>query len=544
MPGYSGDVILVNEIWDQICSYLTHHSLANLRLASRRCNEIALPRQYRSLRLEAFGDSVERFVGIAKSPKLHKLVRTITIDTHVDFDFEYASNESYPFPQTFMEALPHLRYFTNITSLHIRFEEHCGEDDRNGGSIEEVAELRYRVLDTIMHCAAGMWTLEKQRVIDKVLLGYLYTESEMEEFDYCDQDLEFINNGPFPLRELTVTNLADNDDANLTLSEAWNAIISLPSLVDLKLFIATEEYQASPENAIYFEEKYYFFQSLHETWLSPNLSQHLRVLSLYFRDYWGWFPKMDFRLIGEDSPFPHLKVLALGNYVFSHEWQIEWFTKIGKANGSGGLEELYLDDCPILYKARQNGSLHDGYPDFVTILEAQWRPSTHAFPLRWYEIFSHWKNSMRGLKVFKMGSGSWYGMPMCTYKTMLRDPKYAKVKNDALRHRISHRVHRDFACPAQIPRMSRGKESFTSGKYLNGEGISDTRDRRMQYIEYDIGIGPSAWCEKTSLSTSIAAYEGFEPEEGTLLKDNQAWDEMLAANGARCKVADAKGLRC
>lgn len=343
---------------DQISSYLTHQSLANLRLASRRCNEIALPRQYRSLRLEAFGDSVERFVNIAKSPNLHKLVRIITIDTHVDFEFEYTRNQPYPFPQAFMEALPHLRYFTNITSLHIRFEEHCGEDEAYGSSVEEVAELRYRVLDIIMHCAAGMWTLEKQRIIDTVLLGYLYAEDEMEEFDYSDQDLKFVNDGPFPLRELTVTNLADNDDANLTLSEAWNAVISLPSLVDLKLLITTEETQSS-ENNTYLENKYYFFQSLHETWLSPNLSQHLRVLSLYFRDYWGWFPKMDFRLIGEDSPFPHLKVLALGNYVFSHKWQVEWFNKIGKSNSSGGLEELYLDDCPILYKACQNGPLHD-----------------------------------------------------------------------------------------------------------------------------------------------------------------------------------------
>ncbi|SPJ79105.1 uncharacterized protein FTOL_07496 [Fusarium torulosum] len=538
MPGYSSDVMLVNEIWDRICSYLTHQSLANLRLACRHFNDIALPHQYRSLRLEAFGDSVQRFVDIAKSPRLHKLVRKITIDTHVDFDFEYTGNQTYPFPQSFMEALPHLRYFTNITSLHIRFEEHCGEDEVHGSSLEEVAELRYRVLDTIMHCAAGMWTLEKQRIIDKVLLEYMYAEDEMEEFDYSNQDLGFINDGPLPLRELTVTNLADNDDANLTLSEAWNAVISLPSLVDLRLLVATEENQSSPENGIYLENKYYFFQSLHETWLSPNLSQNLRVLSLYFRDYWGWFPKMDFRLIGEDSPFPHLKVLALGNYVFSHRWQIEWFAKIGKENSSGGLEELYLDDCPILYKARQKGPLHDGYPDFVSILEDRddADPSMYTFPLRWHDVFSQWKNSMKGLRVLKMGSGSWFTTPMCTYNTMLCDPEYAKLSNDVLHHRTSHNIHRDFACPAPIPRGTYWKpecrEIFALGKYLNGEGISDTRDRRMQYVEYDIGVGPSAWCEKRNISTAV--YDGYEPEEGTLMKDNQVWDEMLAANEAKC----------
>ena len=58
----------------------------------------------------------------------------------------------------------------------------------------------------------------------------------------------------------------------------------------------------------------------------------------------------DPRLIGEDSPIPQLEALAFGNYVFSHEWQIEWFTKIGKENGNGGLEELYLDDFPIFLR--------------------------------------------------------------------------------------------------------------------------------------------------------------------------------------------------
>ncbi|KAM0221366.1 hypothetical protein ACHAQD_005270 [Fusarium lateritium] len=519
MAEHPGGITLVNEIWDGICSYLSHQSLANLRLASRRFNEIAVFQQYRSIRLEAFGDSVHQFVDIAKTLKLRNLVQEITIDTRVDLDFEYSGTRAYPFPQAFMEALPHIRYFTNITSLHIRFEEHCGQDYVHGSRVEEVAELRYRVLDTIMHCAAGMWTLEKQRVIDKILLEYLYDKDEMVVFDYSDQDLEFTHDDPFQLRELTVSNLADKDDPNVTSSEAWNTVISLPSLVNLKLFVTTEENLHSPELGVYFEN-----------------NQRLRVLSLYFRDYWGWFPKMDFRLIGEDSPFPQLKVLGLGNYVFSHRWQIEWFAKIGKENGSGGLEELYLDDCPILEKARQNGPLDDGYPDFVIILEDQSRPSTHTFSLRWHEVFSHWKESMKGLKVLKMGSGSWYTTPWCTYCTMLNDPEYANVEKDVLRHRISGNLHRDFACPTPIFMTSQGKSSPTSAKYLNGEGLEDKRNLQMQYVEYDIGIGPSLWHEKGE----IAVHEGYEPEEGTLVKDDLAWDQISAANEARCMAANAR----
>ncbi|KAG5810401.1 hypothetical protein H9Q74_009211 [Fusarium xylarioides] len=417
----SDDSRLVTEIWDNICSFLTPPTLSNLRLTSHRLNDIARPWKFRSLRLEAFDPpSVERFIQIAKTPELRSLVREITIDT----------------------------------PLHIRFEEHCGEDDRYYQTIEETFELRYRVLDTILHCAAGLWTLEKQIKIDQVMEGYIYlNEDEDERFDYSDQDLEFTHDKPFPLKELTITHLADYDDPNLASSEAWKTIISLPSLVDLRLFVTTEECEASPESTIHYIEKYDFFDNIHNTWLSPSISDHLRVLSLYFKDYWGWFPIMDFRNIGEDSPFPQLKVLALGNYVFTHEWQIEWFAKLGKENGSGGLEELYHDDCPILYHARQLRIGNDGYADH-TAHTAQggtgrgWNPIKRDFPIRWNHILSQWKDSMKGLKTLRVGHGCWWDCPKDTRQAILQDPDYKDIDLQAMDHRLTRNQHRDFACPA------------------------------------------------------------------------------------------------
>lgn len=46
------------------------------------------------------------------------------------------------------------------------------------------------------------------------------------------------------------------------------------------------------------------------------------------------------------SPLPNVRVLTLRNYGFSHDWQVEWIASLGSDNGRGGLEELYLDDCP------------------------------------------------------------------------------------------------------------------------------------------------------------------------------------------------------
>lgn len=512
------------EIWANICARLTPPSLANLRLASSRFNDIALSWKYKSIRLEAFGPSVKRFINIAKSPKLRNLVREITIDTRVDFSYEYYCNESYPYPTAFMNALPYLRYFSDVIALHIRFEEHCGGRDDVGCDVDETHEFRYKVLDTIFHCAAGLWTLEKQLKIDEVHDSEIYMDEGDEKCDYSDQDPDF-QGTCFALRELTIANLADYDDPNVTSSNAWKTIIALPSLVDFRVFITTEENEASPESSVYLTEKYDFFGSLYRTWLTPNFAQNLRVLSMYYKGYWGWFPIMDFRDCGEESPFPQLKVLSLGNYVFSHEWQIGWFSKIGKENGSGGLEELYLDDCPILYHARQDDVCDGGYPDYNAVISPGYNPREFDLPLRWHNVLIHWKDSMKGLKVFRMGHGSWWSTPTETMTAIVEDPDYKAIDNEVLDYRLSFNTHRNFACPAP-------SEAFnTPGRWRYGQGLSDERNARMQYIDYDIGTGPSAWLEQTGRYGD----EVFEPEASTTSKDDAAWDAIIAVVNARCK---------
>ncbi|KAL6916681.1 hypothetical protein FSST1_008176 [Fusarium sambucinum] len=511
------------EIWDNICAHLTPPSHANLRLVSTTFNNIALPWKYRSIRLEAFGPSVERFINIAKTPELRNLIREVTIDTRVDLAWQYAWNASYPFPTAFMNALPYLRYFTNATALHIRFEQHCGnQDELYKLSIEETYLFRYKVLDTIFHCAAGLWTLEKQLKIDEELDEERYIGKDDEKSDYSDQDLQF-RGCCFALQELTIANLADYADTDISDSKAWKTIMALPTLVDFKLFVTTEEDEASPEREVYLAEKYEFFDSLPSTWLSPNLTQNLRVLSLYFKDYWGWFPVMDLRNFGHESPFPQLKVLALGNYVFSHDWQIEWFPKIGKENGSGGLEELYLDDCPILFHATQKAVDEHGYPDYLSITGMdRLDPEEHDFHLRWHGVLAQWKDSMEGLKVFRMGCGAWLERPERTYRLISDDPDYADIDDRVLSHRLSHNTHRTFACPT--PSGEEGQPEI----WRHGEGLDDQRYSRMTYITYDLGMGPSPWINDDE-------NEGeFELEEGVTGKDDVAWDAMMAAIQARC----------
>ncbi|KAJ4317329.1 hypothetical protein N0V84_007386 [Fusarium piperis] len=524
----SGSLLLPPEIWDNVCSFLPKPTLSHLRLVSPGLDNIARPWVYRNLRLEGFGNSAERFVEIAKSPGLRNLVRELTVDTSAGPEFPYKSNCEYPFPTSFLDALPYIRCFSHLTALHLRFNEYCGKDDRRGVGIEETWEFRYGVLETVCHCIAGMWTPDQQREIDHK------SEHQWHDYDRRHPDPEDDLGVPLDqvirLKEFTVANLADFYDTDLVASGALKKIMSLPSLIDLKLLITTEMDDGMSESNVYYEEKYEFFDHLSETWLAPSISDNLRVLSLYYKEYWGWLPKMDFR--GMD--FPKLKVLALGHYVFSHDWQVDWIASIGHTNGSGGLEELYLDDCPILFEALQASPLDQndpGYPLLSTVLEEA-DDEMHQYPMRWHHILSKWATSLKALTVFRMGHGEWHEAPRDTLESVLK--YYPQVDEDVLRYRLSNNTHRSFNCPEPLDSEYGSEdpgEAWASGRYVDGTGINGRRAYKLQYIEYDIHITGSPW--KETFWSRAFDEEGYEPEEGTWVKDNAAFELLCLTIYAR-----------
>ncbi|KAF5009133.1 hypothetical protein FDECE_4623 [Fusarium decemcellulare] len=513
------DSTLPPEIWGLICANLSRRSLLRLRLTSHKLQDVATPFAFQTLRLVAYGTSAERFTNIAKSSRLRGHVKELTIDTWIGPEFRYNANEDYQIPQPFMNALPYVCWFGELTRLHLRFSEFCGDNDRDfwRTSIEETWDFRYRVLDTVFHCITGLWTKAEQITIDDT--------ASLPDFEpaYPEDGLDVPSGQVMGLQELTISNLADYDDSSLTTSEAWKKLLSLPSLTHLKLLIATEEDDASPESSVYFEEKYFLFENLNSTWLSPSLADNLRVLSLYCKDFWGWFPKMDFRDVGF---LPRLKVLALGKYVFSHQWQIDFFASIGKENGSEGLEELYLDDCFVLYEAHQRGPLDsDGYPDMFTVMDRGEEAETFRFTLRWYHLLSSWATTMKSLRKFTVGSGQNSTNP--TFTAAQQDANFAHLNVDELIQCVEHNAHRNFACPEPPER----DEEAPIERYLYGTGISQERSSQMQYIEYNIGMGPSPYLEIG------CAYESEDedsmPEKGTLAKDNAAYELLQTAIRAR-----------
>ncbi|KAH6951978.1 hypothetical protein DER45DRAFT_577411 [Fusarium avenaceum] len=523
----TGALLLPQELWDDICSLLPKPSLLSLRLGCSKLNSIALPWAYRQIRLEGFGNSAERFITIAKSPGLRNLVHELTIDTSVDLDVEYNCNGSYPYPTEFLDALVYMHCFSSLSAVHLRFNQFCGEDDRVGVTIEETYGFRYRVLDTVFHCIAGMWNVEKQMEIEEKV------EDELHNYERTYPEDEFTGSlsQAMPLNELTISNLADCYDPDLASSEAFKKVLSMPSLTDLKLFIATENNEDTGESTAYYEEKYVFFEYVPDTWLFQSIGDNLTVLSLFYRDYWGWFPKMDFR----GMKFPQLKVLALGHYVFSHDWQIDWISSIGRGDGCEGLRSLYLDDCAILYQALLASPFDEadpGYPNLETVRERE-NTELHEYTIRWSHILSRWSITMGGLRDFRMGHGHWDAddAPEDTVESHLvyRGENEDEEYQIALRYRLSNNTHRSFDCPEPIDRDYGDEdpsEICATSKYLRGTGINGRGGYKLQYIEYDINTHPSPWYEK--FWSYRFENEGFEPEEGTWPTDVAALEAFTA----------------
>ncbi|CAG9951049.1 unnamed protein product [Clonostachys rosea f. rosea IK726] len=496
------------EVFNEIFSYLPRDALLALRALDRRLGAIATAHAFRHVHLGAQEDKDEHelLINVARSENLRHLVREVTCDTWVGSNFRYDANDSYPLPSEFLNALPYLRFFRNLSSLNVVFTQFCGHTFLDPyTSVEETTDFRYRVLDTVFRSVAGTWSSEQQANIDQTL--------QLRDFEPTyDQIAPGVSDAEIarrlPLKTLTISNLGDYNDERLTNSDYFKAVLESKELVDLKLQITTQADDAAPENELYLCDKYDLFAALPSTWLSPTVAGNLTTMSLYCREHWGWNPKMDFRAVrpgmGVDSGFPSLRVLALGKYVFSHEWQVDWIASLGCQNGRGGLEKLYLDNCPIMYYAHhlkpldesttvvgkdRNGDdivvSNEGYHrrDVLARRPATQRGSgtTHGkreFPLQWHTVLSQWNESMTSLRVFKMGCGALTSPSVNVGHFLLNHGDMGRG------HCTVHRqAFRYFDCLTPPPDDT-PYEDIDDDKYASGVGLSQDRNRILQYAYF------------------------------------------------------------
>ncbi|RSL91185.1 hypothetical protein CEP51_000348 [Fusarium floridanum] len=284
--------------------------------------------------------------------------------------------------------------------------------------VEELLEYRTKVLHTVFKTLAGDWSAIEEPIIRQELET---GEHPARIPDWGVRDEAHQPTGPTRLDRLTLHNVPDDAWSWTAGSEHVKKTIAPGCLVDLRLSIATEGPDWNTGMHGISEELHASFNTLTSTWLSRPVAQNLKTLSLSCRTYWGWNPKCDLRAAGGGCGFPNLKALALKRYVFSHQWQIDWFASLG-------LEELELDTCAIIYEAKGQIWLskdttivgqdnvgvnikvsNKDYPIkyWMNSLQRR-RVPNHLFPIRWHHILSEWKQSMTTLRSFQITGGELY----------------------------------------------------------------------------------------------------------------------------------------
>lgn len=114
----------------------------------------------------------------------------------------------------------------------------------------------------------------------------------------------------------------------------------------------------------------------------------LRKLSLYSSIPWGCYPKVNM----EDVHFPNLQSLALENFSFVNDDQLNWLLQ-----HSSTLEKLYMDSCFIVFYVSipDQGNVVEKTPLAASDMETSVSSSPrltdrliYRYPRRWHDYFT------------------------------------------------------------------------------------------------------------------------------------------------------------
>ncbi|RYP56331.1 hypothetical protein DL771_011950 [Monosporascus sp. 5C6A] len=591
------------EIYHNIFVHLPPEDVLACRFLDKFASAIATAVAFRHVRLDdTCPERIRWFEAVARSPHLGGLVvREVTVDTsYLGFPNARAGAgdiRPQPRPTAFLRALPCLRLFAGLQTLNVRF--------RNAADITEDQRFRDWVLRVVFEVLAGEWSIASRGELNAYCAEYWedVEEGQRQQQEGGDDDnrggdreesLRVVGEEdaiertpPVRLRTLTISNLGDHAEERLTASPAFGTVLTSPEFQELKLLVALrhldpfvalrhlDPFGANPQ-AYHDEQVLDFAESLPRTWLATPLARNLRVLSLYFSDYWGWTPRMDFRLVNPaEGGFPNLRVLALGHYVFSHEWQVDWIAGLGAQNGRGGLQELYLDDCPIMWRARTVGPLDDsvtalqtgasdegddmsritiaisneGYPrkDLMAAGTTINTPMVDRdYPLRWHHALRRWTGAaMPALNVFRMGHGDWDGVEAASVHARLWSPPPRALVSERRRFQAQAQLHQrqlrdrahltyDSPVPPLDPRRLR--------RYSRGVGLATAREHVLQYVAFDLALLPEPWVERDDRRRAgdlgrVAEYEVSRAADEAALR------ELLAVVvGRNCRSTTARRI--
>jgi len=365
------------EVDQLIISHLDSKSdLANARQVSKSFSGPATERLFsrHHIILPALEDDVDSLIlgnlnRILSNANLARAVRTLRYTTSWDpsktFEDYCNDEETSEFKDCHKEAIDLIARFPNLTNLELEFSAACAVE----------------TIQLYGHSAYANYSPE---------------EDIQYRFEILEAVFSTLNTASSKLTSLSIKNLQNHNDPDLTMSENFLAVLG--RITELRLKIVTEACTASPESAWNIQEMHTFMEDLPGTWLEPA-RDNLTSLTLHMDDFWGYYPKCELRGI----KFPRLKRLELGNYTFAHDWQLEWILSHGET-----LEKLVLDDCRIVKTMRTFGAVDE---EHFTIWPAarQIAPEKglYMYAGQWADYFKKMEEGLPKLKILKFGTGIW-----------------------------------------------------------------------------------------------------------------------------------------
>lgn len=557
-------VRLSDDVIRHIFTHLPQETLAQCRLLSRSIEPLARARLFRYTRLEV-GHDTDVFLNITTSERLRPFVRELTVDLSRWSQGTPREGPDYALQFEIrlqaVTAVPLVRFFSGLRTLHLRFLESqsqaknarywaVGDEQQRTLRHQAPISLASKYTEVILECISGSWTQESQDQWDLHwsewckpridALRNLMVERGDPGLAEGSESLGTIERFPdtaINLSTLSVSNLSEQDSEYLMSSAAMRRFLETQSLSTLQLLTAsgTKPHRTFSNDPTLLN-KYKLYQTLPSTWLSPPVVDRLRTLSLFAHDYWGWCPKGDLRVLGE---LPNLRTLALGMYVFSHQWQIDWVAQLGSDNGKGGLEELFLDNCPIMWRGRVLGPVdNEGFPLEEIMTQQDFHPNQGQRAIvdvsfRWSTVLDQWRQRMPALKIFKMGTGHWGGefskevaMAQTASRARLENGAYVKAK-----YRSVDTMHLNYDKPP-----IEDCHKYGQGIIRDGTGLSQKRPCLLQYVQFEIALGSRPWVERDFKDALTLEYEdGYQRYEEARRKDEDALEALNVSIDSRSR---------
>ena len=218
------------------------------------------------------------------------------------------------------------------------------------------------------------------------------------------------------LEVLSISNLSCRSQSYLTDHPSFSALLRTLQALSLEF-----DYYTTPDETYYYDDSREFFTRLPRAWLAPA-SHNLTFLSLGAEGLWGYLPKVDFRGVH----FPRLKSLLMKDFVFSHDWQLDWILS------HTSLQEMRLILCRILIHAHWYGDEDkEGYPISFSSSRAQKYNKNYHYAKAWHYYYQHFSSLLGNLRCFRTmrDDGSVQTDYVGVYETF-RKNKWVPVKAD------------------------------------------------------------------------------------------------------------------